>query len=114
AGITMKVMLTTAILVIAITVSVVAMSRTSQVKVDAEFPGSALKWIHIAEGEFERKGLNPDKYMVGVIEEKDSVYVSLTGFNPPKGIRGCWGPNPCYVVEISKKDLKVVRAHYIR
>jgi len=90
------------------------MTKTSRLGVAAELPGSSLKWIHIAEGEFERKRLDLDKYRVSVVEEKDSVVVILTGLNVPKGVRGSIGPYPGYEVEISKKDMKVLRSNYTR
>ena len=90
------------------------MTKKSQLGVSAELPGSSLKWIHIAEGEFERRGLNLDKYRVSVVEDKDSVVVILTGLREPKGVRGSVGPDPGYEVEISKKDRKVLRSNYVR
>ncbi len=90
------------------------MAKKSQLGVSADLPGSSLKWIHIAEGEFERRGLNLDKYRVSVVEDEDSVVVILTGLHEPKGARGSVGPDPGYEVEISKKDRKVLHSNYTR
>jgi hypothetical protein len=113
---TIRWILASAIIVIAITTLSAAMAKTSQLRIVAELPGSSLKWIHIAEGEFERKGLDLDKYTVLVVEEKSSVVVILRGLNAPRSARGKGneGPDPGYAVEISKKDLKVVRSNYVR
>ena len=90
------------------------MTMTSQLGVEAELPGSSLKWIHIAEAEFERRKLDLDKYRVFVVEKGDSVVVILTGLKVPKNVRGSVGPDPGYEVEISKKDMKVLRSNYAR
>lgn len=110
----MKVILASALLAIALTASLAAVGRTNQSNVVAELPGSSLKWIHIAEGEFAREGLDLNKYQVSVVEEKSSVVVMLTGLKPPRAARGSVGPDPGYGVEISKKDHKVLRANYVR
>jgi hypothetical protein len=92
-----------------------SMSMAQQpLRVRAEFPGASLKWIHIAEPEIQRRKLDLDRYNVSIIEEKDSVIVSLQSLDNPEGAMGSMGSYPGYQVEISKKDLKVVRANYIR
>jgi hypothetical protein len=83
-------------------------------KVVAELPGGSLKWIHIAEAEFQRKDLDVDKYTVSVVEENNSVTVTLRSLDSVPGARGSSGTYPGYVVEISKKDLKVLRSNYVR
>ncbi len=90
------------------------MNKKGQLGVEAELPGSSLKWIHIAEGEFERKKLDLDRYKVSVVEERDAVVVILSGLNEPKNVRGSLGPDPGYEVEISKKDRKILRSNYVR
>ncbi len=115
----MRRILAPAMLVIAIITSGVATAKISRSRVVAEMPGSSLKWIHIAEGEFARKGLDLDRYRVSVVEEDDSVVVILTGLKSPKNVRGSRvvgsvGPDPGYEVEISKKDLRVLRSNYVR
>jgi hypothetical protein len=83
-------------------------------RVNSEFAGASLKWVHAAESEFRRKNLNLDKYAVSVVEEDDSVMVSLLATDAVKGTRGSSGSHPAFEVEISKKDLKVVRSNYVR
>jgi hypothetical protein len=101
-------------LVIAAMTSGVATAKISQSHIMAEMPGSSLKWIHIAEVEFRREGLDLDKYRVSVIEEKNSVVVILTGLKSPKGVRGSMSPDPGYEVEISKRELKILHSNYVR
>jgi hypothetical protein len=88
--------------------------RPASLKVVAEFPGRALKWINAAQPEFEREKLDVSRYFVTVIEEDDSVTVILTASRPSKEVRGDPGPIPGYEVEISKKEMKVIRGNYIR
>jgi hypothetical protein len=89
-------------------------AQSNPPKVIAEFSGSSLKWMHAAEPEFERKRLDLDKYTVSVIEQNDTVTVSLTSSDSVAGARGSTGSYPGFEVEIRKKDLKVVRSNYIR
>jgi hypothetical protein len=91
-----------------------SMAQSNPPKVIAEFTGASLKWIHTAEPEFERKKLDLDKYIVSVVEQNDSVTVILRSSDVVEGARGSTGKYPGYEVEISKKDLKVVRSNYIR
>ena len=67
-----------------------------------------------AEPEFQRRKLDLNKYTVSVIEERDSVAVVLKSLDAIEGVRGSSGSYPGYEVEISKKDLKVVRSNYVR
>jgi hypothetical protein len=83
-------------------------------KVTARFPGASLKWIHIAEAEFQRKKLDMDKYTVSVVEEENSVTVGLSSLDSVPGARGSSGTYPGYEVEIGKKDLKILRSNYVR
>ena len=91
-----------------------AAQQRPNVGVLAELPGSSLKWIHIAEPEFERQNLDVSKYSVSVVEDGDSVHVTLTNPHRKQGARGNPGPLPEYDVEIRRTDLKVVRQSYIR
>jgi 1-aminocyclopropane-1-carboxylate deaminase/D-cysteine desulfhydrase-like pyridoxal-dependent ACC family enzyme len=68
----------------------------------------------VAEAEFQRQKLGRDKYTVSVAEQSESVMVGLTSLDSVVGARGSTGTYPGYVVEISKKDLKIVRSNYIR
>ena len=90
------------------------MAQSVPPKVTAEFPGASLKWIHIAEAEFQRKKLDVDKYTISVVEENNSVTVGLSSLDNVPGARGSSGTYPGYEVEISKKDLKVLRSNYVR
>ncbi len=83
-------------------------------KVIAEFDGASLKWIRAAEPEFQRRGLDLDKYTIIVAEQNDSVVVALKSRDSVQGARGSTGTHPGYEVEISKKDLRVVRSNYVR
>lgn len=90
------------------------MAQSVPPKVTAEFPGASLKWVHIAEAEFQRKKLDVDKYTVSVVEESNSVTVSLSSLDSVPGTRGSSGIYSAYTVEISKKDLKILRSNYVR
>jgi hypothetical protein len=90
------------------------MTRSHTRRVLAEFPWSTLKWIRVAEPEFERRKLDVDKYTVMVVEGDDSVTVMLRAPGIRKGARGSAGAYPDYEVEISKKDLKIVHSNYVR
>jgi hypothetical protein len=90
------------------------MAQSNPPKVIAEFTGASLKWIHATEPEFERRKLDVDKYTVIVVEQNDSVTVGLKSSDAAEGARGSTGRYPGYEVEISKKDVKVIRSNYIR
>jgi hypothetical protein len=90
------------------------LAQSGPPKVVAEFSGASLKWIHAAEPEFQQQKLNLDKYIVSVVEEHDSVTVGLRSYDAVEGTRGSSGSYPGFEVEISKKDLKVVRSNYVR
>lgn len=80
----------------------------------AQIPGHRLKWIEAAEPEFRRRNLDVNNYIVFVDDAPDSVIVSLGSPDQPEGARGSAGTYPGYVVEISKKDMKILRSHYVR
>jgi len=101
-------------LLLALVLCTAAIAQTSRPKLDTQFPGAALKWVHAAEPDFQRRHLDLDKYNVSVEDERDSVFVSLTSPDADPHARGSSGTYPDYVVEISKKDLKVLRSYYVR
>ena len=88
----------------------VAMAQESGSGLDGEIPGSALKYIRIAERVFAREKINVDDYTVVVFEEEDTVTVFLRDPKKPKGARGGGGLE----VEISKKTKKVLNTYYSR
>ena len=90
------------------------MAQSNPPKLTAEFAGASLKWIHAAEPEFQRRNLNLDNYIVSVVEESDSVTVILSSVDAKKGARGSSGSYPGFEVEISKKDLRIIRSNYVR
>jgi hypothetical protein len=94
--------------------TIVSVAQSGPMKNVGQIPGSALKWIHAAIPEFERQKLNVDRYNVEVVEEDDTVTVMLLNFERPKGVRGNLGPLPEYEVTLSKKDMHLVGAHYVR
>jgi hypothetical protein len=89
-------------------------AQSDPVKVVAEFSGASLKWIRIAEPEFQRRKLDLDKYVVRVEERSDSVTVDLRLVDASIGAKGSSGSYPGFEVEISKKDLKAVRSNYVK
>lgn len=92
----------------------ISMSQSSGPTTVAKLPGACLKWIHAAEAEFHRKGLNLDNYTVSVIERDDVVTVILKGVDAPDGSKGSAGSHIGYEVELTKKDSKVTRSNYLR
>jgi hypothetical protein len=90
------------------------MAQSDSPKLTAEFPGASLKWVHVAETEFQREKLDLNKYTVSVAEEDDTVTVGLASLDSAQGRRGNSGSYPGFVVIISKKDLHVIRSNYIR
>jgi hypothetical protein len=107
----------TILLTIAAILSVLAL-RPSSVQsgslVLAEFPASSLKWVHIAEPIFQQRKLELDKYTITVIDEGDTITVIANEAGLSDKVRGSGGKYPAYEVQISKKDEKVVDAHYDR
>jgi len=90
------------------------MSQSSGPTTVAKFPGACLKWVHAAEAEVHRKGLNLDNYMVSVVERDDVVTVILKAVDAPEGSKGSGGSHIGFEVELSKKNSKVVRSNYLR
>jgi hypothetical protein len=90
------------------------MAQPKYPRVMAEFPGASLKWVHVAEPEFQKRGLNLNHYTVSVVEHKDTVEVILTSFDASKQARGSSGTYPAFEVEIAKADDKVIRSNYVR
>ena len=100
------------IVILVISTVIVSGGRTqdNELGVNAELPGKSLKWIHIAERVFARKGIDIEKWTVNVFEEADTITVFLRDPNQPSTTRGGGGLE----VEISKKTKKVLRTFYSR
>jgi hypothetical protein len=94
--------------------SLASIARPQTPRILVECPGAALKWIRAAEPEFQRRQLNLDKYKALVVEERDFVMVSLSSPDEPKGARGSAGKYPGFEVEISKKNLRILRSNFVR
>ena len=110
----MKTFVWATVLVISVLGRREVLAQSNPPRAIAEFAGVALKWIHVAEPELQRRHLKLDKYNVSVIEEEDSVTISLLSTDAVKGTRGSSGSSPAYAVEISKKNMKIVRSYYQR
>ena len=91
--------------------TVIGSAQESQATINGNIPGSALKYIHVAERVFARKHINVDAYLVKVFEEGDIVAVILK--DPEKEARGVRGGGGLEV-EISKKTMKVIKTGYSR
>jgi hypothetical protein len=109
-----KALLAVVIVVISAQGRYISMAQSNAQKVIAEFPGSSLKWIEAAEPEFHRRNLDLGNYIVSVVDHGDSVIVALSSPDQPAGARGSVGKYPGYEVEISKKDMQIVRSNYVR
>ncbi len=77
-----------------------------------ELPGSSLKWIHIAEAEFERRHLDLDRYNITVWETSTSAYVVLRSAEDRSTGFGSRGKYPGYGVNIDKKDGRIISSAY--
>jgi len=110
----MKRLVCVTVLVVSILGQEELFAQSNPPRVVAEFAGASLKWIHAAEPEFQRRHLSLDKYIVSVVEEDNSVMVTLSPPDAVKGTFGSSGSYPSFEVEIRKKDLKVVRSNYVR
>lgn len=104
--------LTKSTLVLAAMAFVGICALAAQFGTRTEFPGSALKWVNVAEPEFRRQHLNLDNYKVVVIEERDSMDVLLQSNDDVKGAKGSSGTHPDFDVEIDKKDFTIIRSSY--
>jgi len=103
-----------AVVAIAISCGNYSMAQANPERVKTEFPGSCLKWIHLAEVEFEHRNLDVNNYIISVFEKSDSVVISLSSPDQPNGARGSTGKYPGFEVEIGAKNLKILRSNYIR
>jgi hypothetical protein len=88
----------------------VGMAQESQATMSGNIPGSALKYIRIAERVFAQKKINVDDYIVVVREEEDKVTVYLRDPAQSKDTRGGGG----LAVDIDKKTKKVIKSYYTR
>jgi hypothetical protein len=91
-----------------------AMTQSNPSQLRAEFPGASVKWLHIAEPEFQYRKLDLDKYIIVIVEKNKSVIVYLKSFDSAEEAFGSTGSYIGYEVEIDKKDLKIKRANYVR
>lgn len=105
-----------AIAVLSMCATMASLAQPRYPRVVAKFPGASLKWVHIAEPEFQKKGINLEHYTVSVLDEKDTVDVvlmSLDASTDPR-VMGSSGTYPGFDVEISKANNKVVQSYYVR
>jgi hypothetical protein len=110
----MKIILVTLLLTLSVFKWSATMLQETPPDVTARFPGAALKWVHIAEPEFEREKLDLSKYNVSVVDQENSVVVILRAVGLSENVMGSMGKYPGYSVEISKKDLKIIQKNYAR
>ena len=92
-----------------------SMAQSTPENAVKELPGTAIKWIEIAMPEFRRRNLDLNNYTVSIFDDGDFVFVVLTSLDQPKGgAKGSAGTYPGYEVEISKKDMTVLRSYYAK
>jgi hypothetical protein len=92
----------------------ISMAQGSSSPTVIQFPGSCLKWLHIAEPRILEEHLKPENYMISVIEEDDHVTVVLKSLDAPLGVKGSGGTHPGYEVEIRKADSQIIRSNFLR
>ncbi len=90
------------------------MSQESASQPVIQFPGTCLKWLHIAEPRILEEHLKLENYMISMIEERDHVTVVLKSLDAPLGVKGGGGTHPGYEVEIRKADSKIIRSNFLR
>jgi hypothetical protein len=90
------------------------MAQSNTEKVVAQLPGHSLKWIEAAVPEFRRRNIDVSNYIVSVVDHPDTVIVALSSPDRPEGARGSVEKYPGYEVEISKRDMKILRSNYVR
>jgi hypothetical protein len=87
-------------------------AQSGPAKTTVEFPGASLKWVHLAEPEFQRRHLNLDNHKVVIDEEGDSVAICLLSNDDIPGAKGSSGSHPDFTVEINRYDHKIIRSYY--
>lgn len=95
---------------LALTVSGSVGMAQERPSVKGEIPGSALKYIRIAERVFVREKINVDDYIVVVRDEEATVTVYLRDSKQAQDTRGGGG----LAVEIDKKTMKVIKSFHTR
>jgi hypothetical protein len=110
----MKPMMLAAMLLLSILDWRGAAAHASSLRVIAEFPGVALKWVKIADVEFARQKLDKNNYKIVVVDTDASIVVILDDLEKLPGTRGSSGKYPGYEVEIRKSDLAIVRSNFVR
>jgi hypothetical protein len=78
----------------------------------AEFPGTSMKWFHIAEPEFKKHHLDLDNCKVVIEENGDLVEVTLQSNDDKPRSKGSSGSHPDFTVEINRSNLKIVKFYY--
>ena len=110
----MRTCLCVAIALISAGIWTAPIAQSKHSTITAEFPGASLKWVRIAEPEFQKRGLDLDHYIVYVGEYDKTVIVSLASPDADPNARGSSGTYPGYEVEISKSEKKILSSHYVR
>ena len=92
----------------------VFLSRMDKIKALETIQGSSFLAIQAALGVFQRHHPDLAHYKIEVVSERDSVVVIFTDKERPEGTRGSLGVRPGFEVEMSAKDLRVLRSNFIR
>ncbi len=83
-------------------------------KVAGSMRGTTFRVVQAALPALEEKSLDLGRYMITVYEHESSYVVAFTDPDKPADVIG-GSPNFLeYEVDISKKGLRVLRAHYVR
>ena len=90
------------------------MAQEGRPRTAIRFPGTYLKWLHVAEQKLIEEGLKPDNYMISVIDEDDHLAVIFTSVDAPPGVKGSGGAYPGYTVEVRKADAQIIRSYFLR
>lgn len=79
-----------------------------------KLPGRYVKWLRVAEPRIKKEHLRMENYMVSIIEEADEITVMLQSLDAPPDVIGSGGTYPGYVVEIRKRDSRIIKSYFLR
>jgi hypothetical protein len=91
------------------------LSKMDQLKTLDAIQGKSFLAIQVAAAVFQQHN-NPDlaRYKIAVVREGDSVFVTFTDKDGKPGARGASGTLPGFEVELTARDLQVLRSHFVR
>jgi hypothetical protein len=93
---------------------VAAMASTGSIVTYDTILGSHFRAVEQAVKVFTSRNLDLNFYKITVVREGSSLVVIFTDKDAAMGGRGSPGTRPGFEVELDEKDLRVLRANFIR